>query len=244
MSLEDINIFGGSSSSSSSSSSSTSYERNIKQKLELLKTDPRFSNVDPPLLNKIVDDAKKTIKELQKKKEKAMLESSLAYLIPFFGPFIAHASRDEEAWDNARSNKNELYTKTVKLLEKINPLSYEEQYKEVGLPAPVNVTLPATTSSSSTLGNSNVSSTTTTTIPNTTTTRGYTSMNSMVQDNLDEYSRRPERSRRKSLQKPMPTRKEPVDREMILELIAQGVNPNLFSDFDFTTGLEFEDEDQ
>jgi hypothetical protein len=63
-------------------------------------------------------------------------------------------------------------------------------------------------------------------------------MNTMVQDNLDEYSRRPERSRRKSLPAPMKARLDNVDPEVLRELNEQG--------FDFTTnkGLEFEDEDQ
>ena len=186
MSLEDINIF--STGTTTSSSSTTSYERDIKEKLESLKTDSRFDKVDKSLLDKIIGDAKHVIKLIQDKKDKQTIIFASSFLVyPFNLPFV-NMLADHPDRSDARKNKNELYNQTIKLLTKLNTLSFEDQYKEVGLSVPaltgtahfrMNQIIPIATSS---IHGNTSSTTTTTSIPDTTSSRGHTSMRDLVEE--------------------------------------------------------------
>lgn len=189
MSLEDIPMY--ETSSSSSSSRTPSYERDIKKKLDELKTDTRFSNVDNALLDKIIDDAKHVVKLIQDKKNKKTIILASSFLVyPFNLPFVNILADDPERVD-ARKNKNELYNQTIELLKELNTLSFEDQYKRVGLSVPaqtgtahfrMNQIIPTATSSM--LGNTSITTTTTTTTPNTTSSRGHTSMYDIIDEQM------------------------------------------------------------
>lgn len=193
MSLEDINIF--SSGSNTSSSNTISYERDIKQKLDELKTDPRFSNVDQSLLIKIIGDAKNVIKLIQDKKNKKTILLASSFLVyPFNLPFVNILADDPERTD-ARKNKNELYKQTIELLTNLNTLSYEDQYKKMDLSVPsrtgtehfrMNTIVPTATSS---IHGNTSTTTTTTTIPNTTSSRGHTSMRDLVEEMMNNQKK-------------------------------------------------------